>query len=145
MTEAEYERFMNKVKLRAHDCWNWQAACNKGGYGVFHVGQPSSARVAHRVLYEHLHGAVPKGFELDHLCGNKACVNPDHLEVVTHRENWLREGAPHGKFFCVRRCKYGHWLTDDNVRIFNDRKRRCLQCWKEKCAAKKQARHEGKR
>lgn len=71
-------------------CWVWQRSLNNGGYGVlFHTGKN---RKAHRVYYEQHHGPIPDGAEIDHLCRNRACVNPAHLEAVGRHEN-IRRGA----------------------------------------------------
>lgn len=86
------ERFWEKVDLGL--CWEWTAFRDVNGYGRFGVGSRTAgtARVmqAHRWAWEHLVGPVPPGLELDHLCGNKGCVNPDHLEPVAHDENMRR-------------------------------------------------------
>ncbi len=84
------------------DCWEWMAYRDHLGYG--RATRPGrGVTVAHRVVYEALVGAIPEGLELDHLCGNRGCVNPDHLEPVTHQENMRRAlQSP--------TCKYGHPL-----------------------------------
>lgn len=69
-------------------CWVWQLATNKSGYATTHVG--GKTKDAHRVYYESLVGLVKKGLELDHLCRNRKCVNPQHMEQVTHAENMKR-------------------------------------------------------
>lgn len=70
-------------------CWVWNGAKSPLGYG--RVSRDGRWQEAHRVVYEDLRGPIPKGLSLDHLCRNPSCVNPDHLEPVTHREN-LRRG-----------------------------------------------------
>jgi hypothetical protein len=70
-------------------CWRWLGAKTKDGYGVIRIGQ--TVRRAHRVIWELQNGPVPPGLDLDHLCGEKACVNPDHLEPVTRSRNVSRQ------------------------------------------------------
>lgn len=72
----------------ATGCWNWKRAKKQDGYGCL-VLNGKQLR-AHRVVYTHLVGEIPEGKELDHLCRNKACVNPAHLEPVTKSENVRR-------------------------------------------------------
>jgi len=72
------------------ECWVWQRYIGECGYGISSTcGRP---RLAHRLYWERAHGTVPKGLELDHLCRNRACVNPDHMEPVSHTEN-MRRGS----------------------------------------------------
>lgn len=75
------------------DCWVWHGSTTLEGYGMFYAG-PGQRRPAHRAVYELLEGPIPDGLEPDHLCRNRACVNPAHIELVTHSEN-VRRGWIH--------------------------------------------------
>lgn len=83
-------------------CWRWKGTLTDRGYGTYKYRNPSPgaprqiAVKAHRVIYERLIGPIPEGLELDHLCRNRPCVNPAHLEPVTHRENTRRAAAHRG-------------------------------------------------
>lgn len=85
------ERFWEKVEKRGPDeCWEWGGTV-ADGYGRFREGGFGSSPVrAHRVAYKLLVGPIPEGLVLDHLCENRGCVNPAHLEPVTNRENLRR-------------------------------------------------------
>lgn len=113
--DAEYveradARFWAKVDKTGDDgCWIWRACTYPSGHGAFGFrGLPSPDIAAHRYSYARLVGSVPLGLELDHLCGTPGCVNPAHLEPVTHRENILRGDAPiaHHARYCTR-CRRG--------------------------------------
>jgi hypothetical protein len=108
-------RFWEKTVIEcATGCWLWVACKQKpGGYGKYQVGY--STRLAHREAYRVLISEVERGLQLDHLCRNRACVNPSHLEPVSHRENQLR-----GEGFVARNsqkthCPMGHELVGDNL------------------------------
>ena len=85
------ERFAEKVVIDEQSgCHEWSGSRDKRGYGRF--SREGNTGLAHVYAYERQHGSVPDGLELDHLCRNTRCVNPLHLEAVTHRENMKRSG-----------------------------------------------------
>lgn len=92
-------------------CWPWLGAVSGTGYGSFSVRLAPGRRrsvVAHRLVYEVLVGPVPPELEIDHLCRNRSCVNPAHLEPVTASENQIRAKRKD-------RCKHGHLMTEENA------------------------------
>lgn len=107
------DRFWEKVE-KSDGCWLWLGAKNKLGYGSFGAGSLGS-NAAHRFAYEALVGPIPEGLELDHLCRNPSCVNPSHLDPVTHHENILRGNAPPAINARKTHCKRGHEFTPDNT------------------------------
>jgi HNH endonuclease len=126
------KRFWPKVNKRGPltvprlgRCWQWIGGRNRDGYSTF--GLDGSHTSGHRFSWELHNGPVPKGKELDHLCGNLLCVRPSHLEPVTHRENMLR-GTKNVAGIAARktRCKRGH-LFD---RVRKDGSRACSTCRK---------------
>jgi hypothetical protein len=86
------DRFWDNVDI-ADDCWEWQRSCRTSGYGQYSTwkdGKRVKNWLAHRYAYEQVVGPIPEGLEIDHLCRNRRCVNPDHLEPVTRSVNQQR-------------------------------------------------------
>jgi len=113
-------RVLRRVQKSA-GCWNWTGAATVGGYGTYRT--MGLATTAHRVAYIAWFGAIPEGAELDHLCRNTRCVNPAHLEPVTHLEN-VRRSAKAQQTHCVN----GHAFIPQNTRIKGNGCRACKAC-----------------
>lgn len=133
-------RFWDKVRQEG-DCWLW-TAYTTGGYGRFRANRQNWA--AHRLAYEELVAPIPNGLVLDHLCRNRTCINPDHLDPVTPGVNVLR-----GETF-VRtnaektHCINGHEYTPDNTgsQSSSTPKRYCKQCERNRNVVRKEWRRE---
>lgn len=103
-------------------CWLWLQFLTSDGYGSIRSG--NRMHPAHRVAYELYRGEIPVGLVIDHLCRNRCCVNPWHLEVVTRRENTLRGNGPSAQQAKRKTCALGHELIPVGFR----RERRCREC-----------------
>lgn len=123
------------------DCWLW-ARTIENDYGRIWIGGEKGKHYrAHRIVYEALVGEIPSGLSLDHLCRIKRCVNPAHLEPVTHQENVKRGNS--GKFQKAKtHCPQGHEYNSENTYIASRGKyvlRACRTCKRE---SKRRIRHE---
>lgn len=130
MTDIEVQsRFWAKVE-KGEDCWIWTAGTFRGGYGQFPFGGRSWQ--AHRFAYTSLVGDIPAGLQLDHLCRRPSCVNPKHLEPVTHQENVLRGVSMPAD--CARRthCPQGHPYDAENTTLRSRGSRECRECNRER-------------
>lgn len=110
-------------------CWNWKGSTFQTGYGSFRVS-PTQNNGAHRVAYVLSGRTIPQNYQIDHLCGNRLCVNPDHLEAVTAAENGLRAIERRNILAQteVTQCRKGHQLLPDNVRLTAAGKWHCRTC-----------------
>lgn len=114
-------------------CWIWTGAMYRKGYGAF-MYRKGVVNMAHRWSYEHFVGPIPEGLHIDHLCRVRCCVNPAHLEPVTHFENHQR-----GTFATATHCRNGHEYTPDNIYIRPSRPthRACRACQRATQAARR--------
>ena len=107
-------------------CWLWIGRCNDDGYGLISVEYDMQR--AHRVSYEMAMGPIPGGFDIDHLCRVRSCVNPAHLEPVTRQTNLLRGFTIPAYHAQKTHCPRGHPYSGCNLYIGKDGSRRCRTC-----------------
>lgn len=124
------QRLKDYSTLSENGCWTWTRGTNDYGYGQLSVR--AKTKIAHRVSYEFLVQEIPTGLFVDHLCRNRACINPNHMELVTNRENVLRGVGPTARNAKVTHCKNGHALTPDNVMQSSRNYRPCKTCSEER-------------
>jgi hypothetical protein len=125
------ERLLSKAVINWETgCWEWTACLSTSGYG--RINANGRVENAHRVAYELIESPIPVGLFLDHLCRNRACINPAHLEPVTNRENILR--SPINQFSlkaAQTHCGTGHEFTVENTRVRANGTRACRACERE--------------
>lgn len=117
-------RFWKKVK-RSRSCWLWTAA-KSDGYGLFWFGGKLVA--AHRFVYAALVGAIPDDREVDHVCRKRHCVRPDHLRLLSHRDNVLAGANISADRARRERCPVGHEFTVITRGGARGTQRRCVTC-----------------
>lgn len=113
--------------IEENGCWSWVGAKTPDGYGVWGSGRMGHTNRAHRILYEQEKGPIPPSMTLDHLCRNRDCVNPIHLEIVTNKENVLRGVGHTAQNARKTKCKRGHLFDENNTGI-DAKGRYCRLC-----------------
>lgn len=128
LSEEQYNKILSRIDTSG-DCWLWTGAKSSAGYGNISFTENRKRRwlLPHRAVYVYLNGEHEG--ELDHLCRNRLCCNPEHLQVVDSRTNTLRGTGPTAKNYWASHCKRGHefdWVSPTTGR------RRCTTCDRER-------------
>lgn len=125
-------RVLRRIEVTPSGCWEWQGTKTPDGYGLVGLERTRVNLLTHRVVYEALVAPIPDGLVIDHLCRNRGCVNPDHMETVTAAENTRRgRNAQREKTHCAK----GHPYWGENLHVLPNGKRQCRTCNRTNMAA----------
>lgn len=141
-TRKDFARFFAKIRVNpVTGCWEWQGAKTPKSYGTFNYKRKTKS--AHVLSYLWFVGDIPDARELDHVCRNRSCAAPHHLEPVTHPENILRGVSPAAINKRKTHCNRGHAFTEDNTYYTNSSHRHCRTCQLEYHRVKHQTNGDG--
>ena len=129
--EPTLDRFLRKFMVSESGCHQWTAATQKDGYAI--ISDAGKPVLAHRWSYQHFIGPIPDGLTVNHRCRNRPCVNPDHLELLTHADN-VRYSADLGAYQAGDTCRRGH-AWDGHFKSTGAR--RCVRCEAARAKAKR--------
>lgn len=135
LTDAQLDAILSRVDKRGPDeCWPWAGWKNRDGYPAHSVRVDGEVRRAtpYRITHEMEYGRIPPDLEADHLCRNRGCCNPHHIEAVTHDENMARSIPMNAK---KTHCHKGHPFNDENTYVTPDGRRMCRTCQRARVAA----------
>lgn len=119
--DTTWARLVNSINFGApNGCWEWTKSLNEGGYGLFSADVYGNV-LAHRLALHVAGRVVPADKTVDHLCRNRKCVNPDHLDIVSNAVNILRGNSAGGRNKRKTHCKWGHEFTPENTYIGKSR------------------------
>lgn len=128
-------RLWGRIAEPPSGCWLWLGNTTRNGYGQISMGGRKTQRMhmTHRLVWELLVGEIPTGLELDHLCRQRSCCNPAHLEPVTRRENLVRGKTIIADAVGRTHCIHGHEFTPENTYLDRRGKRGCRECRAASC------------
>lgn len=123
------KRIAKSVRVTPSGCHEWKHRLHPSGYAYFQVyyAKKRVMEKGHRLAYTLAKGSIPEGLQIDHLCRNRACLNPDHLRAVTQRENVLAGISPAALHAAKTHCKHGHPFDEENT-IRKGTRRYCRAC-----------------